>query len=100
MNIELAATGERPVQLTIRLQVSSNGRGGTRVAGNEATLSDAAGAQLCQGQLTAFDNSGFSAHCQGPGGGSSGTNLTISGTITGSTASQVEGDLQVAPSGG
>jgi Na+-translocating ferredoxin:NAD+ oxidoreductase RnfD subunit len=100
VDIAIAGTGDRQVQLVIKLQISGAGGGRTRVTGNQAVLSDAGGTQLCQGQLTAFDDTGFTVQCQGAGGGGAGTSLAVVATITDGTASQMEGDLQVAPFNG
>jgi len=100
VDIEIAGTGDRQVQLVIKLQITGAGGGRTRVTGNQAVLSDAGGAEICQGQLTAFDDTGFTVQCQGAGGGSAGTSLAVVATITGGTASQLQGDLQVAPFNG
>lgn len=100
VNITISGTGERPVQLAIKLAITSVGRGRSRVTGNQATLSDAGGTQICQGQVTALDDTGFMVRCQAGNGSSAGSDLAVVGTINGSTATQMQGDLQVAPFGG
>jgi hypothetical protein len=94
MDFDLAGTGGRPVKLAIHLTLTQGGRGGrTRVQGNQFTLSDGSGAQICQGRLTAMDSDGFTARCQDTGG----TALQIDATFAHNDGTQVDGDLDVAP---
>jgi hypothetical protein len=97
VDLQVSAAGERAVQLTIHLVLSAGLGGRQRVSGNQAVLVDATtGAQLCLGQATALDHTGFAVRCQGAGA-NAGTSLEVDGTITGGTDPQIHGDLQVAP---
>jgi hypothetical protein len=99
LDINVAGTGERPVQLIIHLSGTRDAGGRVHVSDNQATLTDGAGVELCLGQVTALDSSGFLVQCDGVGS-YAGTIFQVSGTITASTASRLQGDLDVSPSPG
>jgi Na+-translocating ferredoxin:NAD+ oxidoreductase RnfD subunit len=94
VSIQIAGNGDRPVQLQIDLLVTQATNGGGRVQNNQAVLTDATGEQLCRGQVTQLDSTGFAVRCQGAGS-YAGTALQVMGTFTTQPSSQVQGDLQV-----
>lgn len=96
LDLQLTGTGARPVQLTIHLSGQRAGAGRTQIQENRATLSDASGAPLCQGQVTALSEDSFAIACQGQGA-YRGIALRVQGTITDAGENELAGELQVGP---
>jgi hypothetical protein len=93
LSLKLAGSGDRAVNLAIEAQPGSGGnRGGAGATGGSATLTDAAGATLCTGQLTSLTNNGFTVDCRGAGP-YAGRGLTLRGVFTAGSSTQLEGTL-------
>lgn len=98
LEMVLSGSGQRPINLDIQLQLARGATGGTDVVGNSVTMTDANGAALCSGQVTAMDNSSFQIDCQGAGP-YAGQSLSVNGSIDNGTGAQIQGTLQVSISG-
>lgn len=95
LTLHLAASGAQPVSLDLQLQVQRTGDG-QAVTENSATLAGPNGAPVCSGQVTAFDQTGFQAICQGSGA-DAGQAWAVAGTFDTGLAAQVQGTLSVRP---
>ena len=98
LEMVIAGSGERAVNLDIQLQLAPSDSDGATVTGNRATMTDASGATLCSGQVTALDDNGFQIDCQGSGP-YAGHSLNVNGSIDGGVGAQIQGTLQVSTAG-
>ncbi len=95
IDLDVIGTGARPVRLAMHLTGRAVGRGQVQIDANRATLFDATGSLLCQGQVTALSAQAFAVACQGQGA-YRGAALQIQGTITDVGDGGLAGDLHVA----
>ncbi len=89
--VQLNGSGDRSVTLAMQVQPAT-ASDGTRLYSGPATLSDANGATLCSGQVTALDPNGFMIDCQGAGE-YAGKTLRLQGSFTASDGQQLWGTL-------
>ncbi len=89
--VQLNGGGDRSVSLAMQVQPATASDGSRLYAGT-ATLSDASGATLCTGQVTALDPNGFTIDCQGAGE-YAGKALRLQGSFTASDGQQLWGTL-------
>ncbi|GEM_PF-430396 len=96
--VQLNGGGDRNVTLIMQVQPAASSSGATVYAG-PATLSDAGGAPLCNGQVTALDPDGFTIDCQGSGA-YAGKGVRLRGVFTRSAGQQLWGTLDATVTDG